>query len=186
MTAKFFLQCRVTDETKESFRRVAAREGLTESGKLHVLVNDCLVAVEGLRTSGCPRLHGALGRPKGDRLTFRLHTADRLLLKERAGARGLREATYLAMLVRSHVRSLTPLPTPGLRVLQLSVAELSAIGRNRNQLARAVNEGRSTDRTLRTDAVALIPACAKLRDHVKALIKANLVSWESGRQSPPR
>ena len=94
----------------------------------------------------------------------------------------MREATYLAMLVRGHFRSLTPLPTQDLRALQLSVAELSAIGRNLNQIARAVNEGRSTDRTLRTDAVTLIPALVKLRDHVKALIKANLVAWESGRQ----
>jgi hypothetical protein len=157
---------------------------LTESAKLPVLVNDCLVAAVGPHSSLYPRLNGALGRPKGERLYLRLHSADRLLLKARAEARALKEATYLAMLVRSHVHSLTPIPTQDLRALQQSVAELSAIGRNRNQIARAVNEGRSTDRTLRTDAVTLIPACAKLRDHVNALIKANLVSWESGRQPP--
>jgi hypothetical protein len=176
----------ISAEDKARFHRQAERDGLTDSAKLKVLINDYLVAAEGPHSSMYPRLNGALGRPKGERLNLRLHSADRLLLKERADARGLKEATYLAMLVRSHVRSLAPLPTQDLRALQNSVAELRAIGRNLNQIARAVNEGRSTDRTLRTDAVTLIPACAKLRDHVKALIKSNLMSWESGHDQTRR
>jgi hypothetical protein len=166
-------------EDKARFLRLADRDGLTDSAMHKVLINDLVAATEGPHASKYPRLNGALGRPKGGRLTFRLHNADRLLLKKRADARGLREATYLAMLVRSHVRSLKPLPSRDLRALQLSIAELSAIGRNLNQIARTVNEGRSTDRTLRTATVTLIPACAKLRDHVTALIKSDLISWES-------
>jgi hypothetical protein len=100
----------------------------------------------------------------------------------RAAARALREATYLAMLVLNHVRSLAPMPTSKLQGLQDSVAELRASGRNLSQIACVVNEGRCRDQTPLADAVTPIPACAKLRDFVKALIKANLISWESGRR----
>jgi hypothetical protein len=186
MTGNTKLATWISSDDKADFHRLAEREGLTDSAKLKALITDYLVAANGPHAPKYPRLRGALGRPKGERLYLRLHAADRLLLKERADARGLREATYLAMLVRSHVRALTPLPTTELRALQLSVAELRSIGRNLNQLARAVNEGRSTDRTLRTDAVTLIPACARLRDHVNELIAANLKSWESGHDQTHR
>jgi hypothetical protein len=176
----------VSTEVKARFHRLADREGLTDSAKLKLLINDCLVAADGPPAPRYPRLNGALGRPKGERLSLRLQAADRLLLKERASARGLREATYLAMLVRAHVRALTPLPTQELRALQSTVAELRAIGRNLNQIARSVNEGRAKDRTLLVDAVTLIPVCERVRDHVKAFIKTNLMSWESGREQAHR
>ena len=178
--ANSFIQCRVTDDTKERFRRIAERADMTASAKLHFLVNRCIDESDGPAAALYPRLNSALGRPKGERLYLRLHAADRLLLKERAAARGMKEASYLAMLVRAHVRALTPLPIPELRALQISVAELRVVGRNLNQIARAVNEGRSPDRSLRSDAMLLITVCERLRDHVKALIQSNLISWESG------
>ena len=50
-------------------------------------------------------------------------------------------STYVSLLVRSHLRTVTPLPTAELVVLKRSVAEVSAIGRNMNQIARAFNQG---------------------------------------------
>ena len=44
------------------------------------------------------------------RLFVRISPEDSLLLKARALARGMRPATYLAVLLRSHLRSLSPLP----------------------------------------------------------------------------
>jgi hypothetical protein len=81
----------ISADDKARFHRLAERDGLTDSAKLKVLLHDYLAAAEGPNVSMHPRLNGALGRPKGDRLTVRLHTADRLLLKDRAAGRGLHE-----------------------------------------------------------------------------------------------
>ena len=50
-------------------------------------------------------------------------------------------ATYVSVLVRAHLRQLTPLPEEELRALNRVVAELGAIGRNLNQMARATHQG---------------------------------------------
>jgi hypothetical protein len=48
-------------------------------------------------------------------------------------------ATYASVLTRVHLRSLAPLPREELLALKRTVAELWAIGRNLNQIARAAN-----------------------------------------------
>jgi hypothetical protein len=50
-------------------------------------------------------------------------------------------ATYVSVIVRAHLRNLAPMPKDELVALKRSVAELGAIGRNLNQLARAANGG---------------------------------------------
>jgi hypothetical protein len=72
---------------------------------------------------------------------IRLRSDDQLLLRERAAARGMAPATYLSVLTRSHLRSLAPLPKEELLALRRTLADLGAIGRNLNQIARAANQG---------------------------------------------
>jgi hypothetical protein len=52
-------------------------------------------------------------------------------------------ATYIALLARTHLGSVTPLPKAEYVALLQSVQELSAIGRNLNRIARALNQGGS-------------------------------------------
>jgi hypothetical protein len=89
-------------------------------------------------------------------------------------------ATYVSVLVRSHLRNLAPLPKEELLALKRSVAELGAIGRNLNQIARAVNQGGRPGGPGREDLRAMLRIAEGLRDHVKALLKANQLSWERG------
>jgi Bacterial mobilisation protein (MobC) len=89
-------------------------------------------------------------------------------------------ATYVAVLVRSHLRGLAPLPRDELLALKRSVAELGAIGRNVNQIARAMNQGGRVSGPSREDLRAILKVCEALRDHTKALIKANTISWVTG------
>jgi hypothetical protein len=72
------------------------------------------------------------------RLYVRLAPEDRILLSDRATARGMPSATYVSVLVRSHLRNLAPLPKEELLALKRSVAELGAIGRNVNQIASPI------------------------------------------------
>lgn len=105
---------------------------------------------------------------------------DRLLLHERAGARGMASATYASVLVRAHLRSLAPLPKDELLTLKQAVSELSAIGRNLNQIARAASGGARVAGVGHEEFRAILKICEALRDHTKSLIKANAASWASG------
>jgi hypothetical protein len=110
----------------------------------------------------------------------RLRQDDSQLLEARAEARGMRAATYVSVLTRNHLRRVVPLPKDELMVLRRSVTELSGIGRNLNQLARATSEGSRPTGAVREELRAMLKVCHALRDQTKALLKANLTSWESG------
>lgn len=90
-------------------------------------------------------------------------------------------ATYVSVLVRSHLRGLAPLPREELSALKRSVAELGAIGRNLNQIARSANQGAKPTGPGLEDLKAMLRVAEALRDHVKALIRANQIAWEQGR-----
>ena len=126
-------------------------------------------------TSAAPGNNSA-GKP----MLVRLTVEDRLLLDARAEARGMRPATYASVLLRSHLRQLTPLPKDELLALKRSIAELGSIGRNINQIARAVSGGGEVPGSLRGEFPAMLKICSALRDHIKALLSANLASWAAG------
>jgi len=55
---------------------------------------------------------------RDSRLTLRLAPEDLTLLRERAGARSMASATYAAVLLRSHLRNVAPLPKEELLTLK--------------------------------------------------------------------
>jgi hypothetical protein len=89
-------------------------------------------------------------------------------------------ATYVSVLTRAHLRSLSPLPKEELLALRRIVSELGSIGRNLNQIARAANQGERTSGPTREDLRSILRVCEGLRDHVKKLLSANIKSWEQG------
>ena len=114
------------------------------------------------------------------RVHIRLLKEDRLLLQARAEARGMRPATYVSVLTRSHLRRLAPLPKEELLALRRSIGELSAIGRIINQIAKVANEGGGLPSSLRNECLTILKICEGMRDHTRALLLANLSSWNSG------
>ena len=177
MAAEAFIQCRVTSETKALIQALANREQITESA----LVRQLLETVLRTTTGGVTPAAGSPERVTRDaRLNVRLAPDDRALLTERAAARDMATATYVSVLVRSHLRGLAPLPKAELLALKRSVAELSAIGRNLNQIARVVTQGGRMVAIGRGEVDAMLKVAAGLRDHVKALLRANERSWRTG------
>ena len=118
--------------------------------------------------------------PRDARLTVRLVPEDRALLRERATARSMPAATYVSVLVRSHLRRLAPLPDRELSSLQAAVRELAAIGRNLNTMTRLLRQDAHQAAPGRQEVLGMLRVCEALRDHVRALIKANLISWDVG------
>lgn len=192
MGATEVLRTRVTPETKARVAEVTQEQLLNESIWLRRLV------LRELRVAGPddrPQHHGGVPaapvrgqcskrRAPTSSLYVRLRPEDRLLLHERAAARGMASATYVSVLVRSHLRSLVPLPRDELSALKRAVSELGMVGRSLNQIARAANEGRHVAGIRRDEFQAILKICEALRDHTKDLIKANTATWASGHAEP--
>lgn len=192
MTATDILKTRVTPEMKTRVVEATQAELLTEAAWLRRLVAKELRQGQGNGLS----LHQAIERHAGaalvrrgpcsknlgraSRLYIRMRREDRLLLHARAAARGMASATYVSVLVRAHLRALSPLPKDELAALKQSVGELGAIGRNLNQITRAVNQGARVTGPGRAEFEAILKICEALRDHTKNLVKANTASWASG------
>jgi hypothetical protein len=181
------LKAHVSPEIKLQAKAVAEREFLSEAAWLKRLVLREIRACDAARDSegeSSPakgnRRQGreARGSDGGGRpMLVRLRTEDRLLLDARAEARGMRPATYASVLLRSHLRKLTPLPKDEYLALKHSIAMLASIGRNINQIAKAANQsGRIAD-PAGAEFRAMLKICVALRDNTKALLKANETSW---------
>jgi len=177
MAAPPFVAARVTPEMKTLLRVLAEREQITESALVRELLETML---RRSAAEGFPKLEALEKVSRDARLSVRLAPEDRILLCDRATARGMPSATYVSVLVRSHLRNLAPLPKEELLALKRSVAELGVIGRNLNQIARALNQGGKYSGPGREDLKAMLRVAEGLRDHVKALLRANQISWERG------
>ena len=184
------LKAHVSPEIKFQAKAVAEREFLSEAAWLKRLVLREIRACDAARGS-----EGESSPAKGNRrqgreargsdggarpMLVRLRTEDRLLLDARAEARGMRPATYASVLLRSHLRKLTPLPKDEYLVLKHSIAMLASIGRNINQIAKAANQGGRIADSAGAEFRAMLKICVALRDNTKALLKANETSWETG------
>jgi hypothetical protein len=177
VSATELLKTRVTPDTKRIIQALAQRKQLTESAWLRHLIE---VTLQTVGASTSDEIDREKIKIRATRLTIRLVAEDQLLLKARASARGMAAATYVSVLVRAHLRVLSPLPRQELMVLRRTVTELGAMGRNLNQIARAANQGGRVAGPTREDLLAVLRACIGLRDHVAALIQANLAIWETG------
>jgi len=184
------LKTRIASELKLQVKAIADGECLSEAAWLKRLVIREIRSVRGTdagkrescrANSARNAVREARGSSGCSRPIFvRLKHEDRLLLDARSEARGMRTATYVAVLTRSHLRRLAPLPKDELLALRRSIGELAAIGRNLNQIAKAANDGGRLPGSAREEFRAMLKVCEALRDNTKGLLKANVTSWESG------
>jgi len=163
--------------SKTRFGVIAKARGLSESALLRQLVEATLTAIRTVDTSTPEPIAPVAS---SGRISVRLRTDDLIFLRERARARELPTSTYVSLLVRSHLRAQTPLPTAELEALKRSVAEVGALGRNINQIARAVSQQQWPGGPNHSDLVAILRALEGLRAHLKAVISANLAGWHAG------
>ena len=173
----------VSPAAKEKFHALAAEYGLTQSSLLQRLIDR---ATEPVQMPAGNAAHEGRGGARSDRLYVRLYPDDRLLLAERAQMRGMPSATYLAVLARSHLRRLPPLPEAERLAFERCVAELSAIGRNLNQVARRANQEGVVSSITREDLALFLKTCTMAVTHFKDTLKANKYSWEAGYETTDR
>jgi hypothetical protein len=171
----------VTRETKERFGAVARHQGLSDSGLLKRLVE---MMLQGAGAANIGPVEVDERGARGSRVTVRIRPDDQLLLRERAIARGMPAATYLSVLTRAHLRGLSPLPKAEWLALEKSVSELSRLARNINQIATAANPGDRIAAPGQDYVQMMLKICTALRDNTKALLEANLKSWQQGYEEP--
>ena len=177
------IACRVTSETKARVRRLAERDGITESTLLRQLL-DVVLRTTGLDDPPTMTVPDKVNRDA--RLNVRLEPEDWRLLRERARARGMASATYLSYLARCHLRGAAPLPKAEYTLLKQSVEQLAALGRNLNQIARAMNQSDRPANPGRAEVAAMLKVSESLRDHFKGLLDANDRSWRTGHDTTTR
>jgi predicted DNA binding CopG/RHH family protein len=164
----------VSADLKERFAAAAARQSLSESALLKRLVEQMLAGAGEELTVKRPALVA-----RNARVTVRLVPDDSLLLRERAAARGMPAASYVSTLVRAHLRSLAPLPENELDALRSAVAQLAALERSLNVMARAASTAGVSVGPGQEHVRLLLKICEAMRAHVKGVMKANITSWES-------
>jgi hypothetical protein len=177
MTTSAVISVRVSTNTKERLAAVARNQGLSESSLLKRLVEAALLAAAAVNM---PETDSSESVAASGKLSVRLRPDDLLLLRDRARARAMPTSTVVSLLLRGYLRSLPPLPTPEFELLRKSLLEVGAIGRNINQIARALNSGERTTGPGVSELQALIRALTGLRDNFRGLLDANLKSWEIG------
>jgi hypothetical protein len=171
-----WLSTTVSPATKQRAQDAAKSQHLAEAAWLRQVIESKLEGAGSASRVDVIADESELGR----RISVRLLPGDRLLLRERATARGTAPATYVSILIRSHLRQLSPLPRDELRAFKEQVRELRTIGRNINQIARALNQRGIEDASIREDLRSFVKLATAMRESTRALLKANSKSWETG------
>jgi hypothetical protein len=174
---------RVSPETRAHFVALAARHHLSASSLLAKMVDEVL------KTNGQISLVSSGQRPAGesenrpglaDRITLRLRKGDRPLATERAHSRGMKTASYLALLIHNHVRDAAVLPPNELDHIKVTAARLAALGRQLRMfgMPNTLPEPVAPDLG---EAIALVRReVEEAREATAALVRRNLISWETG------
>jgi len=169
------VQCRIDPQLKVRLQVLAVQRGLTESGLLKRLV----IGAVGMAPANDASVLAVEPVGPRARVYVRLRPGDHVLLRERAAGRGLGSATYVSMLVRAHLRGVSPLPDRELAELRHAAGALNAVGRNLNQIARIAHQAGLVEGLTTADLRAMLAAFERLRAHFKGLIEANIASWET-------
>ena len=177
------IAARVQPETRARFAALAARHHLSASTLLAKMVDEVLETNGEISLgSGVQRslreTERGIGEP--DRITLRLRKGDRALAAQRARSRGMKTGSYLALLIRNHVRDAAVLPPNELDQIKVTVARLAALGRQLrmfgmpNTLPEPAASGLS-------EAIASVRREVEVaREATAAIVRRNLISWETG------
>ena len=169
------LKTLVAAEIKSRFRNMAKVRGLSESELLRVVV----LAVTGQEDHSEKPVAPDPEDADTDRMTVRMPRFLMNATKSRAAAKGMAPSRFVTALVQSNLTKQPVMTDAELAVLQGSARELAAIGRNINQMAKAINEAFYETERVRLNALAeLSQAIKENRTAIRALVRASQNAWE--------
>ncbi|CAN7776462.1 hypothetical protein LJR175_007820 [Variovorax sp. LjRoot175] len=173
---------RVSSDTRARFAALAARHQLSESGLLAKLVDEVLKDNSSVPRGSSEQRIARDSTVEGvaeERITLRLRNGDRTLAAQRAGARGMKIGSYLALLIHNHVRGSAVLPPNELDLIKANGAQLAALGRQLRVFGMPNTLAEPAASELR-DAIALARReIDAAREATAAVVRRNLISWET-------
>lgn len=100
--------------------------------------------------------------------------------KRRATGKGMAPSRWIAALVQSNLTRSPVMSENELLALRGNIRELTAIGRNINQIAKSLNENFYETERVRLDKLeALSRVIAENQTAIRALVRASQNSWEA-------
>jgi hypothetical protein len=170
------LKTLVEPETKTRFRNLAKTRGLSESELLRSVV----LVVTGQDTDTDQTIKPETENSELERMTVRLPGFLMAAAKQRGKAKGMAASRWVAALVQTNLTGKPVMTDKELAVLHASNRELAAIGRNINQIAKALNEAFHETERVRLDTLAaLSQSISENRAAIRSLVRASQQAWEA-------
>lgn len=166
----------VETETKTRFHRMAKARDKSDSELLRAVI----LAVTGEDAAADRPIEPDAGRADTERVRLRLPRFLMDGLRARAKAKGMAPNRWVGALVQSNLMRQPAMSDDELVGLLASNRELAAIGRNLNQIARALNEAfHETERVKLEKLAELRQAIMENRRAIRALVRASQNAWEA-------
>lgn len=165
------VEARLTDSDKKAWVTFCKANGLRESDMLRRMIQRV--------AGGAVTLDGCEGETRSCKLTIRLSPTQDRRLAERAKEEGYCSRTsWVTAMVLAELHKEPVLTDAEISALRESNRELAAIGRNLNQVARALNiEFRESDK-LKQDAIEKLVELIELHtEQVASLLSRNMNRW---------
>ncbi len=171
-------EARLTDDEKAAWQQFCKDSGVKESDMLRMMIR---------RVSGdaVPIEIPGWKESKSGKITFRLTESDQRKLMKRVKEEGFPNRTnWTTSVVMAALHREPVLTDSEIAALRESNRELAAIGRNLNQVARALNiEFREGDRIKLQAIEALAERIEQHKGEVAGLLSRNLNRWSDDGQS---
>lgn len=169
------IKARVEQGQRQRFQRLGKSRGLTESELLRFLV---LLAIEPADSSSAPIAPNAADAD-AERMTVRMPRFLKKAVAARAKTKGMTPSRWVTALIQSNLTGTPVMGDAELMAVQASSRELAAIGRNINQIAKALNEAFYETERVRLDKLAeLSKTITENRAAIRALVRASRNAWE--------
>ncbi|MDT8880300.1 plasmid mobilization relaxosome protein MobC [Halomonas saccharevitans] len=165
------VEARLTDSDKKAWTLFCKANGLRESDMLRRMIQRV--------AGGTVTLDGCKGETRSCKLTIRLSPTQDRWLAERAQKEGYSSRTSWVMaMVLAELHREPVLTDAEVSALRESNRELTAIGRNLNQVARALNiEFRESDNLKRDAIEKLVERIELHKEQVASLLSRNMNRW---------
>lgn len=175
------IRTRTDEETKTAFKAVAEKRQITESRLLDELIA-AAIATELAAATALARTPDSISpTPAGvEPARMNLRMPGFLLdgAKTRAQAKHMTTNRWVVALLQTHLTGKPVVTDYEIAILRESNRELAAIGRNLNQIAKALNESfHETDRVKSRLLADLATEIKVNRQATRNLIKASLHAW---------
>lgn len=170
---------RTDEETKKAFRAVAKKRGITESKLLDELIASAIRAKPGAQIADDPEpVKPTAESIEPARINIRLPAFLLDGAKQRAESKAMSTNRWVVALLQTHLTQKPVMTDYQVAMLKGSGRELAAIGRNMNQIARALHESSHETDRMKLKLLEDLAAEIKVnRQMISDLVRASLHAW---------